>query len=254
MSTTSNAANAALLIPPAASPHAHSGASVSRVMLRVMLALTPATFYGFWLFGWPAVHLFWITVAGCVLSELFCQRLMGRRGSLADGSAILTGWLLAISLPPWAPAWIGFLGGAIAIVIGKQVFGGLGQNLFNPAMVARVALLVSFPVVMTQWAQPVPLFSPNAPGFVEGLRITLEGIPIPDAVASASLLGHAKTELSRGLNLSQALGAQQSLFDWAGWRPGSLGESGAFLLLAGEIESTRLNSSHEFVSRMPSSA
>lgn len=220
----------------AASPHAHAGASVSRVMKKVMLALTPATFYGFWLFGWPAVNLFVVTVGACLLAELFCQRLMAQKSTLGDGSAVLTGWLLALSLPPWAPAWVGLLGGFIAIVIGKQVFGGLGQNLFNPAMVARVALLVSFPVVMTQWVAPQPLFSFNAPGFVESLRITFEGPVLPDAVASASLLGYAKTELSRGLSLTQALvPGHGALFDWVGWRAGSLGESGAFLLLAGGL-------------------
>lgn len=237
---TTNAADVAaagpLMTPLSASPHAHGGGSVAHVMQRVMLALAPATLYGFWLFGWPAINLFVITVGGCLLAELFCQRLMAQPSSLGDGSAILTGWLLAMTLPPWAPAWVGLLGGFIAIVIGKQVFGGLGQNLFNPAMVARVALLVSFPVVMTQWVSPQPLFSLNAPGFVEGLRITLEGPALPDAVASASLLGHAKTELARGVALSQALsGGHGALFDWAGWRAGSLGESGAFLLLAGGL-------------------
>ena len=235
-SASVSAVIAALPASPHASPHAHSGGSVSRVMQRVMLALTPATLYGFWLFGWPAVNLFFITIGGCMLAELFCQRLMDQKSTLGDGSAILTGWLLAMTLPPWAPAWVGLLGGFIAIVIGKQVFGGLGQNLFNPAMVARVALLVSFPVVMTQWIAPQPLFSLNAPSFIDGLRITFEGLPVPDAVASASLLGHAKTELSRGVSLSQALSpGHGALFDWAGWRAGSLGESGAFLLLAGGL-------------------
>lgn len=224
------------ILPIAASPHAHGGARVSGVMLRVMLALTPATLYGFWLFGWPAIHLFWITIAGCVLAELFCTRLMGRPATLRDGSAVLTGWLLALSLPPWAPAWIGLLGGFIAIVVGKQVFGGLGQNLFNPAMVARVALLVSFPVVMTQWVAPQPIFSAGAPGALEGLRIVLEGRAPPDAIASASLLGHAKTELSRGLALPEALSAGHgALFDWLGARAGSLGETGAILLLGGGL-------------------
>ena len=222
----------------AASPHAHGGGTVSIVMRRVMMALAPATLYGFYLFGWPAINLFFITIAGCMLAELFCQRLMQQKNSLPDGSALLTGWLLALSLPPWAPGWVGLLGGFVAIVFGKQVFGGLGQNLFNPAMVARVALLVSFPVVMTQWVMPLPIFSPNAPGFIEGLRITLEAPALPDAMASASLLSFAKTELSRGLNLLQVFGHDQSaaaLLDWAGARAGSLGETASFLLLAGGI-------------------
>lgn len=220
---------------PAASPHAHGGSTVRRVMLRVMLALLPATLYGFWLFGWPAIHLFCVTIASCLVAELFCVRLMGRPSSLGDGSAILTGWLLAMSLPPWAPGWIGALGGAFAIVVGKQVFGGVGQNLFNPAMVARVALLVSFPAVMTQWWAPLPITADGAPGFLDGLRVTMEGLAIPDAVSSASLLGHAKTELSRGVPLAQALAGDGAFFDWYGWRVGSLGESAAILLFGGGL-------------------
>lgn len=219
---------------PLASPHAHAGSSVAWVMAKVMLALTPATLYGFWLYGWPAVHLWWITIAAALLGEAFCLRLMRRpvRPALLDGSAALTGWLLALSLPPWAPAWLGVLGGLFATVVAKQLFGGLGQNLFNPAMVARVALLVSFPVAMTQWIAPVPLGSAGAPDFAEGLRITLAGAPSLDAIASASLLGHAKTELSRGVDLLQA---NLPALSFVGERAGSLGETSALLLLLGGI-------------------
>lgn len=218
------------------SPHAHGGASVARTMRRVQLALAPGTLLAFWLFGWPAINLFAITVGACLFAELLCQRLMGVNSTLGDGSALLTGWLLALSLPPWAPWWIGVLGGFIAIVVGKQVFGGLGQNLFNPAMVARVALLVSFPVAMTQWVMPVPLFSAHAPGFVDGLHTTLGSPALPDAVTSASLLGYAKTELARGIDLLHALGQPSgALFAWTGSRAGSLGETAAVLLLAGGL-------------------
>ena len=219
-----------------ASPHAHGGGAVSTVMRRVMAALTPATIFGLWLFGWPAINLFFITLGSCLFFEFLSQRLMGIKPTLGDGSALLTGWLLALTLPPWAPWWVGVVGGFIAIVIGKQVFGGLGQNLFNPAMVARVALLVSFPLVMTQWVAPQPLFSPSSPGFVEGLRITLSSPQVPDAIASASVLGHAKTELSRGLDLLQAFSAPSAPTPSAvGMRAGSLGESAVLLLLAGGL-------------------
>ena len=221
---------------PAPAPHAHVGTDVGRTMRRVQLALLPATLFGFWLFGWPAVHLFVITVGACLLTEAICQRLRGCESRLWDGSALLTGWLLALSLPPWAPGWIGALGGVIAIVIGKQVYGGLGQNLFNPAMVARVALLVSFPVAMTHWVAPLPLGSAGAPGFLDGLRITLGALPVPDAVTSASFLGHAKTELSRGIDLAQVLDAAGgTVAAWNGVRAGSLGETGAVLLLLGAL-------------------
>ena len=88
-----------------ASPHAHGGESVRRVMRRVQLALAPATLFAFWLFGWPAINLFFLTIGSCLLFELICQRLRGLPSTLGDGSALLTGWLLALTLPPWAPWW-----------------------------------------------------------------------------------------------------------------------------------------------------
>ena len=93
-----------------------------------------------------------------------------------DGSALLTGWLLAMTLPPWAPWWIGVVGSGLAIILGKQVYGGLGQNLFNPAMLARVALLISFPIEMTTWANVSPLFFPHSPGIVASWHITFSGL------------------------------------------------------------------------------
>lgn len=222
---------------PVAAPHTTTRNSAQRVMLTVMLALTPATLYGFWLYGWPGINLWLLTVAAAMLGEAFCLRLLGRAAGpvLGDGSAALTGWLLALSLPPWAPWWIGVFGGLFATVLGKQVFGGLGQNLFNPAMVARVALLISFPLQMTAWVSPLPLFAAGAPGFIEGLRITLSGsAPGLDAIASASLLGHAKTELSRGVDLLQALPHAPPL-SWSGSRPGSLGETAAWLIALGGV-------------------
>jgi electron transport complex protein RnfD len=153
-----------------------------------------------------------------------------------DGSAILTGLLLALSLPPWAPWWIAVLGGAFAMVVGKHVFGGLGANVFNPAMLARVALLVSFPLEMTTWANPAPLFAAGSPGFLEGLAITFQGIPDMDAVSSASYLGHVKTELTQGAGVSSALQNVYNVRDAIlGSRHGSLGETPALLLLAGGL-------------------
>jgi RnfABCDGE-type electron transport complex D subunit len=225
------------LAVPAAAPHTTTANSAGRVMATVMAALAPATLFGFWLYGWPAVHLWLITVLSAMLGEAFCLRLAGRKAVpvLLDGSAVLTGWLLAVSLPPWAPWWIGAFGGLFATVLGKQVFGGLGQNLFNPAMVARVALLISFPLQMTAWVAPLPMFSPGAPGLIDGLRITLKGMPAGfDAVASASLLGFAKTELSRGVDLLQSL-VHAPLPGWYGSHPGSMGETAAWLIAAGGI-------------------
>ncbi|PKO84806.1 MAG: electron transporter RnfD [Betaproteobacteria bacterium HGW-Betaproteobacteria-11] len=222
---------------PVAAPHTTTDNSVGRVMATVMVALTPATLFGFWLYGWPAINLWLITVGSALFGEAFCLRLLDRRARpvLFDGSAALTGWLLALSLPPWAPWWIGVFGGLFATVLGKQVFGGLGQNLFNPAMVARVALLISFPLQMTAWVAPLPLLSAAAPGFIDGLRITLKAAsPAFDAVASASLLGFAKTELSRGADLLQAL-SHAPAHTWYGSRPGSLGETAGWLIAGGGL-------------------
>jgi electron transport complex protein RnfD len=120
--------------------------------------------------------------------------------------------------------------------IGKQVFGGVGQNVFNPAMVARVALLVSFPVPLTMWVSPLPLTSLAAPDFIDGLRIFLTSLPQPDAMASASLLGYTKTELSRGIDLFHSLaGDHAPALSWIGARSGSFGESASLLILAGGL-------------------
>ena len=222
---------------PVSAPHTTTTQSVSRVMATVMLALAPATLFGFWLYGWPSIWLFAITVGSAAFGEALCLRLMDRpiMPALYDGSAILTGWLLALSLPPWAPWWIGAFGGLFATVLAKQAFGGLGQNLFNPAMVARVALLISFPVQMTAWVGPAPLGSAMAPGIIDGLLVTLKGMtPQFDAIASASLLGFAKTEMSRGVDLLQSL-ANAPAQNWIGSRPGSLGETAAWLIAAGGV-------------------
>ena len=225
------------LVDKVASPHAHGGNTVTRTMFRVQLALLPATACGFWLFGWQAFFLWLLTILSCLGFEALALKMMGRgriRRSLGDGSALLTGWLLAMSLPPWAPWWVAVVGGFIAIIAGKQVFGGVGQNVFNPAMVARVALLVSFPLPLTQWVTPLPLMTLPAPGFVDSLHVFLTSLPPPDAMASASLLGFSKTELARGIDLLHALGgAPAPLVSWLGARPGSLGESASLLILVG---------------------
>jgi len=135
-------------------------------------------------------------------------------------------------LPPWAPWWIGASGGLFATILGKQVFGGLGCNLFNPAMIARVALLISFPVHMTQMVEPLPLGSTGAPDFVAGLRLIFFGGPEFDAVSSATLLSHTKAEFSRGLDLIQQ---GVSLPSVLGIQAGSLGETSALLIALGGV-------------------
>jgi RnfABCDGE-type electron transport complex D subunit len=229
--------NQQTLVSPVSAPHTTTASTVSRVMVIVMSALVPATLYGFWLYGWPAIYLWCITVASAMLGEAFCLRLLNRPvvPVLKDGSAALTGWLLALSLPPWAPWWIGFMGGMFATVLSKQAFGGLGQNLFNPAMVARVALLISFPVQMTAWVGPLPLDAAAAPGPLASLAIVFKGVPQSlDAVTSATLLGFGKTEMSRGIDLLQSL-PHAPATSLSGQRPGSLGETAVLLIAAGGL-------------------
>jgi electron transport complex protein RnfD len=221
-----------------AGPYAHANTSVTRTMGLVMVSLLPATLFGLYQFGWPAIFLFVTTILACLLAEAFALRLAGKPAKpfLMDGSAILTGWLLAMTLPPWAPWWIGLVGALLAIVVAKQVFGGIGQNLFNPAMVARVALLISFPLEMTLFNQPTPLFSAQAPGFLESLSITFGNSDAIDAVSSATTLGHLKTEIGRGIALQEAASEGTSVFQlfW-GEAAGSLGETSALLLLLGGL-------------------
>jgi electron transport complex protein RnfD len=220
-----------------ASPHAHATVSIGRTMSLVILALVPATLFGLYQFGWPAIFLFSVTVGATVGFEALSLIAAGRpvRVTLMDGSALLTGWLLAMTLPPWAPWWIGVVGGALAVLLGKQVFGGIGQNLFNPAMVARVTLLISFPLEMTRWVLPQPMFSGEAPGFLEGLAITFGGQTY-DAFTGASILSHVRTELGRGEHLDTALGGVfDPLAALLGAVPGSLGETSAVLLAAGGV-------------------
>lgn len=225
------------MMPIAHAPHAHAVGSVGEVMSRVLLALTPATLLAFWVFGWPSFWLWLVTIASALGWEALCLKIAGKpiKIKLMDCSAILTGWLLALSLPPWAPWWIGVVGTFIAIVLAKQVFGGLGQNPFNPAMVARVALLVSFPVVMTQWISALPLHTGVHVGFMDGLRVTFAGMPPVDGIASASVLGGVKTELSRLGHLpglDQFFNAKNASL---GLRSGSLGESSALLIFLGGV-------------------
>ncbi len=243
---------------PASAPHRLSSNSVAKTMLTVVATLVPATLFAFWLYGWPAIFLWSVTVLAALAGEAFCLRLAGRPAmpTLADGSALLTGWLLALSLPPWAPWWIGACGALFAVVLAKQVFGGIGFNLFNPAMVARVFLLVSFPVHMTQWVGAAPIGTAASPGFHDGLQIVLGSLPLTDATASATLLGHARTELARGGSLLElfaelnatgsgnpAAGAnglhglhgRHGLISLAGARAGSLGETASLLIALGGV-------------------
>ena len=137
------------------SPHVHGGDSVQKNMYGVCIALLPALLASFWFFGWGAVAVMTASVLSCVLFEWAITKFILKRDKLTilDGSAILTGLLLGFNLPSNLPIWIIVLGALFAIGVGKMTFGGLGQNIFNPALAGRVFLLISFPVQMTTWPQ-----------------------------------------------------------------------------------------------------
>lgn len=136
------------------SPHVHSGLDVRGIMRDVLIALAPGLLVGLWFFGLGAVMVLVLAVVGCLAAErLFC-RLLGRTSTVGDLSAVVTGVLLAMNLPSTSPWWMVLVGALVAIGLGKAVYGGLGYNPFNPALVARVFLLISFPVQMTRWALP----------------------------------------------------------------------------------------------------
>lgn len=221
-------------------PYTHDLTSINRTMLLVMVALLPATIFGIYQFGLPALFTFIVTITACLGFEAMSLALAGKpiRPYLLDGSAVLTGWLLAMTLPPWSPWWLGTVGAFFAIVVGKQVFGGIGQNLFNPAMVARVALLIAFPLEMTSWISPQPLFSSHTPDILESLRITFAGA-MPenyDAISSATILGYVKTELGKGSHLHDILASNYDVLGLAtGSVSGSLGETSAILILMGGL-------------------
>jgi Na+-translocating ferredoxin:NAD+ oxidoreductase subunit D len=199
------------------SPHAHSGDSVQKIMVAVILALAPAFVASVIFFGWNAIRLTAVCVAVCVLSEFISRRMMRRDDGIGDFSAVVTGVLLAFNLPPTLPSWMAVLGSVVAIVVGKQLYGGIGYNLFNPALVGRTVLLISFPVAMTAWIAP-------GTGFA--------GV---DGVTTATPLGAWKTGWSVG-PAPAGFFEPVSLRDLPmGNRPGGVGETSALALLAGGV-------------------
>ncbi|WP_370978118.1 RnfABCDGE type electron transport complex subunit D [Agaribacterium sp. ZY112] len=218
-------------------PYAHSGSSVRKHMWQVCLALTPCTLFSLYLFGWPAIFLFFCTCLSALLFEALC--LYMRKDPLVrvmDGSALLCAWILALTLPPWAPWWLGVGGAFFAIVVGKQLYGGLGQNIFNPAMLARTALLITFPMQMTTWVEPTPIVLSSSPDFFSALLISFSSATNIDAYSGATALGSLKTALSMGQNVEQGLAElYQPLYAFIGWSSGSMGESSELLILLGAV-------------------
>ncbi|HXH72374.1 MAG TPA: RnfABCDGE type electron transport complex subunit D [Mariprofundaceae bacterium] len=226
------------------SPHIHGGDSIRMTMLTVILALMPAAIVGVYLFGWLAVFMMLLCIGGCMATEAVTLLMMGRPlRALSDNSAALTGLLLAMTLPASTPWWMALLGSVFAIVLGKQVYGGLGYNLFNPALSARIILLISFPLQMTSWIVPMHVGTPAVDlyDFHACLQLFLFGPDAIgqglDAITMASPLGHVKTEWTQGIGVAEALNNYHySVLDaFLGREAGSIGETSALALLIGGI-------------------
>lgn len=199
------------------SPHIHSADSTRKIMLRVVYAMIPAMLWSVFVFGFDAARVTLIAIAACLAFEFLIQKyLLKVKPAITDGSALVTGILLAFNVPANLPWWIIIIGAFAAIGFGKMSFGGLGSNIFNPALVGRVFLLISFPVQMTSW--PVTQQS---------------GV---DAVTGATPLGIIKEALNNGIAVSEIASKLPVPKDLLlGNIGGSLGEISALLLILGGI-------------------
>lgn len=197
------------------SPHVKSEETTSRIMWSVNAALLPATLMGAYFFGPRAVLTLVLAVVAAVLSEYLFQKGLKQKVTVNDGSALLTGLLVGLNLPPSVPFYVPVIGSFVAVVITKQLFGGLGFNIFNPALIGRAFLLITFPKLMTIWKEPTAAF------------IQL------DAKTTATPLGILKEE---GIaKLLELFGDKINLYTelLVGHRAGSIGETSAIALLVG---------------------
>lgn len=203
------------------SPHIHGGESVNRIMWSVVIALMPAMFAAFYFFGFSAVLVTTVAVVSCVLCEFLIQWFFFTKKEITinDGSAVITGLLLAFNLPSSLPLWMVVIGSVAAIGIAKMPYGGLGKNIFNPALVGRVVLLISFPVEMSTWPFPHTINS-----------------AITDAISGPTFLGSIREGMINGKHLSQIIDNAPSYTDmFLGNIGGSLGEVSALAILSGGV-------------------
>ena len=236
------------------SPHIHCGDTVSAAMRDVLLALAPTILAAVWFFRLEALTVIFACCLSAIFFEAVCQKLMGRTITVTDGSALLTGLLLALCLPPGFSPILAIFGTFCAIVIGKQVFGGLGSNIFNPAHIGRAILLASMPQQMTTWRPPAPSFIDNitnAFGSINSVTsatkaayalntaasattsATKAGV---DAVSSATplaMLRMSETLWQKGQDATASLPNLASMF--VGNIPGSLGETSVPLIILGGL-------------------
>jgi len=202
------------------SPHVHSGESVKKIMWAVVIALLPALFVSVYYFGLPALLVTGVSIASCMIFEFLIQKfLLKGKNTVFDGSAVITGLLLAFNLPSNLPlVWV-ITGAFVAIVIGKMAFGGLGNNPFNPALVGRVFLLISRPVEMTTWPLPQPVWSFGV-----------------DAVTGPTPLGVMKMLANEGAVAEYSFQEMPNYVQMlVGQMGGSFGEISFFALLIGAI-------------------
>ena len=209
-----------LIVSPA--PHVHGDESTRKIMKDVLIALAPSMLVAVYFYGLSAIKLLLVAVIACMGVEFLIQKyLMRTKVTVTDLSAAVTGVLLALNLPPTAPWWVIVIGSVVAIGVAKMTFGGLGHNIFNPALVGRVFLLISFPVIMTDWTVPASWFRPEM-----------------DAVTGATPLALIKEGLAQGQTVEQILSANpdlsygQMLFARAG---GSAGEASALAIILGFV-------------------
>ena len=199
-----------ILVSP--SPHLHTKTSTKSLMRDVVIALLPAVVVSVLCYGWSELLVLGVSVASCILLEyLITKYLLKKPCTVCDWSAAVTGVLLALNLPASTPWWVVFIGAVVAVGVAKMTFGGLGQNVFNPALVGRVFLLISFPTYMTNWAKPN--------GFIGNF----------DAFTGATPLGIAKES---GVAAIENMDYMDMLFCNIG---GSAGELSALALIAGFI-------------------
>ena len=222
------------------SPHIHSGKLTARIMLWVIFAMLPALATQIYFFGFGVLIQSFLAIAAAVFLEFIVTKLRKKKALfyISDFSVILTALILAMAIPPYAPYWLVLIGIFAAVIFGKQVYGGLGQNLFNPAMVGYVVLLISFPVQMTNWMPPIALLN-EPPTLSDSFSLIFSGITSDgfslshltssiDAVSSATPLDSVKTGIKAGAaSLSEIsrspifadilpLGARESL-EGIGW-------------------------------------
>ncbi len=204
------------------SPHVHDKDSVKSIMYWVVIAMLPAMGISFWIFGIGAVIITFASIIFCMMIEFLIQKYILKGPiTIFDGSAIVTGILLAFNVPSNLPLIILFIGALAAIGIGKMTFGGLGKNIFNPALVGRVVLLISFPVQMTSWPKPIE-----------------SAMQLTDVITGPTPLAILKEGVAKGETVSSVL-AQNNLNNYlefaTGQMGGSVGEISAIALIIGGL-------------------